>query len=156
MSRHHLCSQLCWSLLRSQFHVATWLFLFLAEIDVATLKACRDINFAHPVATSLLSHNISNCTSHSYCRDINFRSRPRLESPTYIFVATRNCLSETLQVYSTLLSSREIFSLLRQTISYFLVAASKRCRNIIFFEVSPVLVSASALLSQQLLFGYHF
>ena len=88
MSRHHLCCKLCWSLLRSQFHVTTWLFLFLAEIYVATLKACRDINFAHPVATSLLSHDISNCTSHLYCRDINFRSRPGLESPTYIFVAT--------------------------------------------------------------------
>ena len=73
---------------RPKFHIATWLFLFLAEIYVTTLKACRDINFSHSVATSLLSHKISNCTSHSYCRDINFRSRSGLESPTYIFVAT--------------------------------------------------------------------
>ena len=47
---------------------------FLAENYVAILKACCDINFAHPVATSLLSHNILNCITHFYCRDMNSRS----------------------------------------------------------------------------------
>ena len=74
--------------------VATWtlghdlIVSFLAEIYVATLKACRDINSTHLVATSLVSHNILNCTAHFYCRDMNSRSRPRLVSSAYIFVAT--------------------------------------------------------------------
>ena len=74
--------------------VTTWtlgrdlIVSFLAEIYVATLQACCDINSAHPVSTSLLSHNILNGTAHFYCRNMNSRSQPRLVSSTYIFVAT--------------------------------------------------------------------
>ena len=74
--------------------VATWdlgrdlIVSFLAKIYVATLKACRDINFAYPIATSLLSHNNFNFTAHFYCYDMNSRSRPRLVFLAYIFVAT--------------------------------------------------------------------
>ena len=49
---------------------------FLFEIYVATLKICHNFNYAPPVATSLLGHNIFNCTAPSYCHDINSRSRP--------------------------------------------------------------------------------
>ena len=124
-------------------HVATWnlgrdlIISFMSEIYVVTLKICRDFNSAPPVTTSLLGHNIFKCSTHSYCRNINSRSRPWLESSTYIFVATWNCLGETLQVHSALL----------------LVVTLKRCRDIIFLEVTPALVSASSLMSQQYLFA---
>ena len=87
-----LCCDL--NFLYVHYLVTTWtlghdlIVSFLVEIYVTTLKACHDINSAHHVATSLLSHNILKCTTHFYCRDMNFRSRPRLVSSTYIFVAT--------------------------------------------------------------------
>ena len=62
---------LCYDLncLSVHYLVATWtlgrdlIVSFLAEIYVATLKACHDINSAHPISTSLLSHNILLCNS---------------------------------------------------------------------------------------------
>ena len=89
------CSQLplsCCDLKWLSFHclVTTWdlgrdlIVSFLVEIYVATLKVCRDFNSAPPVATSILCHNIFNCTTHSYCPDMNSRSRH------YFSVTTNN------------------------------------------------------------------
>ena len=87
-----LCCDL--NCLSVHYLVATWdlghdlIVSFLAEIYVATLKACRDINSAYPVATSLLSHNIFNFTTHFYCCDMNSRLRPRFVFSAYIFFVT--------------------------------------------------------------------
>ena len=119
------------------FHclVATWnlgrdlIISFLSEIYVATLKICRDFNSTPPVATSLLGHNILNYTTYSYCHDINSRSRPWLGSPTYNFVATWNCLGETLKVHSTLLFGRNL-----KTVSRHYLPCSSSCLSLIKFS----------------------
>ena len=89
----------------------------------------RDLNFAHPVATSLLNHNNFNCIAHSYHSDMNSRLRPRLMSSAYIFVVT-----SVLACY--------------QQYILFVSRPQNGVTALSSLEVPPILVSASSLLSQ--------